>query len=318
MRNKITWYQSSSVLLKAVLLNLGVQVLFSLAYSAVVLFTNPTGASDAIATVPNLIAAMLIQTAFFIAIATTVIKDKVAIPYLGEQKISVVKLILAVLTAVVLVACFFLVAEWFAVFLNAIGYKTSALNVNTPLEWVLAVIAVVIFAPVMEETLFRSVLLGGLTARKGAVFSVLLSGLSFALMHMSAEQTVYQFILGCTCALITLSSGCYVYAIVIHAASNLIALVLPLLPVIGSKSGNVSVVLDNPALSVPITVALALAGAGLIALLAKAFSKNAVKVRTPAEEKSEVKGFFSSNALFIMAIAICAFMWLCNAVVALI
>ena len=309
-----TYKEGSLVFIKAILLNLAVQMLFSIIVTAIVVGTS--GNSTEIPTIYSIIAMIGIQGGFFVAVYSSVKMRGVGVAYLKEEKVTPLGVILAVVVAVTLIACFSLIAEWFAIFLHSIGYKHSGLELNGALEWVLAVIAVVILAPIMEETIFRSMLLGGLRTKFKPCISVLLSGLCFALMHMSAEQTVYQFILGLTCAIIVLSSGSYVYSIITHSVSNLIALILPLIPLPKSSFGNVSVLLDNPALSAIITVALALVGCAVIGLIAWLYSKKrGATTYAPAEKEEE--GWFSANAMLIASIVICLVMWISNAVVAL-
>lgn len=316
---KMTLNDGNSVYLKAVLANLIVQVVFSIVFSVVALMLNPASPSTEIPSTLNIVVMILIQAAFLVAILTTVGKSRVELPFVKKQKISVVGTLLAVATAVVLICCFSWLAEWFAILLHAIGYKSSGIEFNGALDWVLGILAVVVIAPIIEETVFRSALLGGLKTRYGNAVSVILCGLCFALMHMSAEQTVYQFILGCVCAIVAISSGSYVYSIIIHATSNLIALFLPYVPLVTPKDGNVSVLLENVALSIPVTIALALVGVALIWFIAKAYlRKRAQDAVVEKQEQSEKKGLLGGNMTLVIGIVVCAVMWVSNALVALV
>jgi hypothetical protein len=108
--------------------------------------------------------------------------------------------------------------------LRALNYSfTDPYTVGNPLKNVFFMLMAVVFAPVCEELIYRSALLSGLKRKFNDIVCALLSGLAFSLMHMSPEQTVYQFFLGFGAALLTLASGSVLPAIAMHAASNLIA-----------------------------------------------------------------------------------------------
>jgi len=256
----------------------------------------------------SLIGMILLQLAFFIAAATTFGKNKVAIPYF-PRRVKITGVLFSVLIAVILLTCFSWLGEWFYLFLETIGYKTTSLEFNGAVEITLAAFVTVILAPVMEETVFRSALLGGLATRYKKWTCVVLSGLCFSLMHMSAEQTVYQFFLGCACALVTIESGNYLYAIIIHAFNNLAAILLSLL---GPESVvNALVFPGNPLISVPVTLGLAALGGIAIVLICK---KMRVAIESRGEE-GQPSGIIASlpyKLTFIVAVVISAVMWISN------
>jgi membrane protease YdiL (CAAX protease family) len=82
---------------------------------------------------------------------------------------------------------------------------------------VLFVIAV--FPAVMEETVFRGLILKGLRQSK-EIYAVLLCGALFALYHQKPEQTVYQFCCGAAFALVALRSGSVLPTVVAHFINN--------------------------------------------------------------------------------------------------
>ena len=133
-------------------------------------------------------------------------------------------IVLSVLVAVVCLFSFVWSANLFAFGLESIGYTfMDAFTFDTPFAIVWGGISVCVLAPVVEEIVFRGVMLDALKQKFGRVACVLLSGLAFSLMHMNPEQTVYQFLLGCACAYLALCSRSVITAIVIHATSNAIA-----------------------------------------------------------------------------------------------
>ena len=92
----------------------------------------------------------------------------------------------------------------------------------TPLAIVLQLLYVIILAPIFEETLYRGVVLGAM-ARYGKTAAILLSALSFGLMHGNIPQAASAFATGLVYATIAVNSGSIVPTIVIHCLNNLIA-----------------------------------------------------------------------------------------------
>jgi membrane protease YdiL (CAAX protease family) len=87
-------------------------------------------------------------------------------------------------------------------------------------SWVLAVAV----APVMEELLFRGVMLRGLLRRWPGPHAVLLTALIFALFHANPWQFVAPLVLGLFFGWLTLRSGSLWPAIFAHALNNATAL----------------------------------------------------------------------------------------------
>jgi membrane protease YdiL (CAAX protease family) len=103
---------------------------------------------------------------------------------------------------------------------------------------VLFVIGAVILAPVVEELLFRGVLLRALLRRVAPVTAVLASAVIFALVHYVGDPHTLPFLpaltgLGVVLAVVALRSGDLSTSIFIHAGFNLTTTILFL--VSGSK-----------------------------------------------------------------------------------
>lgn len=87
----------------------------------------------------------------------------------------------------------------------------------------------VIAAPVLEELVFRKLLLERVR-HWGDRLAILISALFFALYHANLYQLFYAFAVGAVFAYITLRTGTIRYAILLHAIVNLVGLgLLPLL-----------------------------------------------------------------------------------------
>jgi len=95
----------------------------------------------------------------------------------------------------------------------------------------LFVIGAVIFAPVVEELLFRGVLLRALLRRVEPAYAVLGSGIIFALVHYVGDPNTLPFLpalagLGVVLAIVALRSGDLSTSIWIHAGFNLTTTIL--------------------------------------------------------------------------------------------
>lgn len=136
-------------------------------------------------------------------------------------------LVLGAAVGAVCIFCFYGLAAAFQTMLDKVGYQGQA---DIPLsgagQIAMGLIVTVLFAPIGEELVYRGALLSGL--RKGYPWwaAVLLSGLAFACMHMSPQQTVYQFCLGCACAFLALAARSPLPAMLAHGVSNLLAVLL--------------------------------------------------------------------------------------------
>jgi membrane protease YdiL (CAAX protease family) len=96
---------------------------------------------------------------------------------------------------------------------------------------VLFVIGAVIFAPLVEELLFRGVLLRALLRKVQPATAVLASAVIFALVHYIGDANTLPFLpaltgLGAVLALVALRTGDLSAAIFIHAGFNLMTTVL--------------------------------------------------------------------------------------------
>lgn len=108
-------------------------------------------------------------------------------------------------------------------FTDLIKAEGVSVPLDTPAQFVLTLVAVGILPGIMEEILFRGVILSGLSRIK-TVYAVLLNGALFSLFHTNPAQTIYQFITGAVFALVVLRSGSIIPTIVMHLLNNLTVL----------------------------------------------------------------------------------------------
>ncbi|MCL2821672.1 MAG: CPBP family intramembrane metalloprotease [Firmicutes bacterium] len=144
-------------------------------------------------------------------------------------------------------------------------------NISTD---ILMVFAVVIMAPIGEELIFRGGLLSGLRKKLSPFLAALASGALFSLMHMTPQQTVYQFFLGFAAAYLTMYSGSVIPAILFHAASNLFAVLGYFVkPVEWFFDDFYLFLSSNLAIGIPLAVVAAAAGVAFFIFVPKLLSK---------------------------------------------
>lgn len=87
--------------------------------------------------------------------------------------------------------------------------------------------AFVFMSPIMEEALFRGMLLPSLDRRYGAAKALLITSLLFAIIHGRPAAMAYAFAGGLILGAIRLRSGNTVVCIAAHAAINAVPVLLP-------------------------------------------------------------------------------------------
>lgn len=133
-------------------------------------------------------------------------------------------------------------ATLFEDFMADLGYTLTSVAVplDTPVYFALSLIVIGIIPGILEETLFRGVILNGI-GRFPSWAAVILSGVLFAVFHQNPAQTVYQFLFGCVFALITIKSGSVLPAVAMHVLNNVAVLILGYCDV--QTSGTADIVL---------------------------------------------------------------------------
>ncbi|MBQ0017272.1 MAG: CPBP family intramembrane metalloprotease [Clostridiales bacterium] len=95
----------------------------------------------------------------------------------------------------------------------------SFLDLSSPLMFIVNVILIAGLPAICEELIFRGVVLNGLK-KYGVSLMIVLSGLLFSIMHMSLEQSIYQFVLGMALACIVMITGSIVSSMILHFFNN--------------------------------------------------------------------------------------------------
>lgn len=79
----------------------------------------------------------------------------------------------------------------------------------------------VIVAPVLEELIFRGLILDGLLKNYSPIKSILIASLLFGLVHLNPWQFITGFILGIFSGWVYYRTGSISFSIIIHATANL-------------------------------------------------------------------------------------------------
>ena len=107
--------------------------------------------------------------------------------------------------------------------LKAFGLKSATIDMSATPDSAAATIFMYFYAcllgPVLEELLYRGVLLQGMR-KYNERFALIVSSLIFGLMHQNYQQFVLGFLVGIILGAITLRSGSIVPAVIFHIIMN--------------------------------------------------------------------------------------------------
>lgn len=107
----------------------------------------------------------------------------------------------------------------FSNWLIKIGLQQSAqYNITTNFEYVLAIFMFALMPALVEEFLFRGVILFGLNSK--SVVCAIFTAILFTIFHANFYQVLYQFAFGFAFSLIAIKTGSILYGIIMHFVSN--------------------------------------------------------------------------------------------------
>ncbi len=319
-KKEFTYADGAAVYLLAVLADLALQVLVAIVF-------NIVGTEYMQIDWVNIIVSAFLQAAFILCIFLYC-RMKKTTPDFGFKKTHPANYALAAAVALVSLVCFYCVAVAFDLLLQVTGYESGVGFEFTSLPAkILGVLATCIAAPIGEELIFRGALLSGLKKNFKTPIAVLLSGLAFSLMHMNPEQTVYQFLLGCALAYMTVTTGSVIPAMIGHAVSNLIAVSMEIaVPFGNAVNAAFDFLLSVPWLFAVLTVVLFAAGAAAVFFTGRFMEKLGGKrmernfTSLPPSENEDKTGeseqsllkkpMFGARAMLIAGLAICAVLWI--------
>lgn len=103
-----------------------------------------------------------------------------------------------------------------------VGFK----DIDTPMEYVIAFVALVVLPPIAEELLFRGYLFGRLRTRLDFKVSALIVSIVFGLVHQQWNVAIDTFILSIFLCYLRESTGSIWASMVLHGLKNAVAYML--------------------------------------------------------------------------------------------
>ncbi|MGN1061346.1 MAG: lysostaphin resistance A-like protein [Candidatus Coproplasma sp.] len=177
--------------------------------------------------------------------------------------------------------------EYLIKLFELMGYTRRANSLPDLSGWNLlpAILVIAVLPAVLEEFLFRGIILNNMEEEVGSVRTVFLVGLLFSLYHGSVEQTIYQFICGCLFTLLAIRSKSITPVVLIHFINN--ALILTLYSVNALDANGNLIISQGGNIAITVTSALCLVGAVVWLVLDKKVKGGLIK-----GERKSVAGFF--------------------------
>lgn len=142
------------------------------------------------------------------------------------------------------IVAFLPIAYLFMYLLGLGGFKSTG-NIYIPqtVGGFFAGLAFAVIMPaVLEEFIYRGLLMGGLK-QKSYAFAVMMTSLIFCLSHGSAEQTVHQLLASIVICLVVLYGGSVWFGVIVHFFNNLISLVMSFVPIDFAPLGYFNILL---------------------------------------------------------------------------
>ncbi len=185
---------------------------------------------------------------------------------------------------------------WFLRLLGGIGYEEQEILIPSMdgFGFIGVLLVIAVFPAILEEFVFRGLILKGLKDCKEIV-AVLVCGALFALYHQKPEQTIYQFCCGVAFALVTLRSGSILPTVVAHFLNNAWILIMT----------KFSLSLDP--VYIPFLLFSALCLIGSLVYLFFFDKPKAIVNEKNSNEKTAIKDFLIFGAL---GIVVCALSWI--------
>ncbi len=188
--------------------------------------------------------------------------------------------------------------DLFVYLLNKLGYNPPQVTLPPASvgNYLLGLLCICLLPALVEEFLFRGVILTAFDDFS-TVTAVILNGVLFSLFHMSPAQTVYQFLVGATYALIARKSGSVIPTTIMHFLNNALVLTLTyFFPQVNLYAGVKGIILMI---------------VGLVALVISCvwlFKQKDQNDLSESNKKLKIKDFYA----YLGGVAVCVFMWLVN------
>ena len=112
-----------------------------------------------------------------------------------------------------------------SIFCNMIIIKINTTEVVS-MNILFLILSSVIIGPIVEEIIFRHILISKLEKFNNRIVTILLASLIFAIIHNGIINIIYTFILGIILNTIYIKNKNLLYPIIVHSSANLITLFL--------------------------------------------------------------------------------------------
>lgn len=236
---------------------------------------------------------LIVQAALAVTVGLTLkYENKPLKLFVKEQKCHPKYFLLALLLQIGLLSLSQLNSR-FLEFLGKFGYESAPIYLPSldGFGFIGVFLVVAVLPALLEETVFRGILLSGVKSF-GSVGAVLLCGGLFSLYHQNPAQTAYQFCCGAAYALVALRAGSVLPTMAAHLFNN--GLILTLTKINGGII---------PASWLPIVMSVS----ALCLIAALGFLLFLDKQPPLKTEKSERKHFFLYASV---GIVVCLISWL--------
>lgn len=191
------------------------------------------------------------------------------------------------------------VNDYVVAFFESFGYKDQTVTLPdfNVFDYIECIVVICILPAIMEETLFRGIVLGGI--KRGGVAAIVSSALVFALYHMSPSKTVYQFLMGVIFAVVFMKTDSFLLTAFIHFLNNFAVVTFNYFP---------PAFLTDAAIAPYIIIGGVLTAAlGFLLLFAFNKDKKIIQTKPKSADNKVIGGFFVYASA---GIAACAVMWI--------
>lgn len=147
---------------------------------------------------------------------------RLTLPEVGVRKAKPMPCIIGVVFACGAVFVGSFVEMFFSAFLGLIGYQTSSVITDIPMDGGLVFLALFLIAvmpAIFEELIFRGIILES-TKKLGTLQACLINGFLFSLFHCNPSQTGYTFVLGAVFAFVAIRTGSVIPSMIVHFLNN--------------------------------------------------------------------------------------------------
>lgn len=267
---------------------------------------------------------------FFVYNKCVKVKNKVAIS--DGNPVSLLPISIAMVLAII---CIFLLSPFF----DLLDYLFKVPETPLPLfefvkssfpAFLIGIVLYAIIPAIGEELVFRGIILRGLSSKFNGFVSIFVSGLLFALVHGSLQQTFYQLLMGILLGYLAYVGGSLVYSVILHFLNNTLVLLFGCFDIVGYLTQKA---IYYNIFSMLFPILLFLLGLFLIAILMwvlrylrnKNFFRYVPKKKRKAQKELEIpvrvgfKGFikeisYTEKMYMIGGLAISLLIWLVNTV----